>query len=111
MNPTTIKPTDEQWSELESEVTILLRNLLSTIDDDCRCSDDPDDETPGICVTVGATIRDDGSISWSYQTGDNSFTGGAYGHPIWGVGYLCRDSDLEDVARGIVSEIADQTIY
>ena len=111
MNSTIPTPSESQWSAFESEIKTLLFNLIPSIEADFRCSDDPDDDNPGICVTVGATIGEGGEISWSYQTGDNSFTGGAYGHPIWGIGYLHRDSDPAEIAKGIVDEIAEQTVY
>ena len=117
MNTTIPAPSESQWTAFESEVKTLLFNLIPSIEDDYRCTDDPEDNEdnedgePGICVTVGATIAEDGEISWSYQTGDNSFTGGAYGHPVWGVGYLYRGSNPEEIAKGIVDEIAGQTVY
>jgi hypothetical protein len=95
MKRQTIKPTLE-------EVYSLLRDLKPTIGDDYRASEDPEDDKPGMCVTVGS----DGE-SWSYQTGDNSFTGGAYGFSCWGVGYLYRNSNCREVARHIIDELAD----
>ncbi len=78
------------------------------IADDYRCSDDPSDNTPGMCVTVGATPQADGVLSWSYQTGDNSFTGGAYGHPYWGVVSLYRRSNSGELAHDAAEQIASQ---
>lgn len=95
---------DQILDTLETEVAALLADLIPEIRDDYRATDDADDDTPGMLVTVGA----DESGTWSYQTGDNSYTGGAYGYPAWGVGYLFRDSDPREVARGIVDEIAEQ---
>lgn len=92
---------DQIFDVLETEVAALLAELIPTIGDEYRASDD--DDTPSMLVTVGA----DESGAWSYQTGDNSFTGGAYGFLAWGVGYLYRDSDPRAVARGIVDEIAE----
>jgi hypothetical protein len=68
----------------------------------------PDDTTPGMLVTIGFTPGDDDKDwSWSYQTGDNSFTGGAYGHAHWGVIYLNRRSNSRELAKGAVDEIGD----
>ena len=89
-------------SEFKADLMELARVLIPTIDDDYRCSDDPDDETPGMLVTVGADA--DG---WSYQTGDNSFTGGAYGFAHWGLGYLYRDTSPEEFADAVMSDLAD----
>lgn len=81
----------------------LLRELKKDIADDDRCTDDPDDTTPGMLVTFG--LSDDGS--WSYQTGDNSFTGGAYGHPYWGLAYLSRRSNCKELAQSAFDECAE----
>ena len=68
------------------------------IGDEYRASEE--DEEPGIQLTVGW----DGKKDWSFQTGDNSFTGGAYGYQHWAVVSICRDSD----ARGLADDIIDQ---
>jgi len=81
------------------EVTELLESL--TIDDDFRATDDPDDETPGMCVTIAS---DDGE-EWTFQTGDNSFSGSCYHYHHWGVGYLYRDSDCREIAANMVDEV------
>lgn len=104
----TATPTESTYRKLSREIRALLIQLKPTIGDDYRATDDPDDNLPGMAVTVGATVTDDGGISWSYQTGDNSFTGGAYGHATWGIGYLYRRSNCAEVADSIVDEIADQ---
>lgn len=87
----------------KGEIVRLLVSLKREIGEEYRVSDDPDDNIPGIQVTVGASI--DGS--WSYQTGDNSFTGGAYSHPHWGVGSLYRRSNSRQLADDILSQIED----
>ena len=86
------------------EIRRLLISLKPAIGDEYRCTDDPDDDTPGMLVTIGASA--DGR--WSYQTGDNSFTGGAYGHPVWGLCYLYRRSNCAELASECVDEIAEQ---
>jgi hypothetical protein len=104
----TVTPTEATYRKLAREIRALLIQLKPTIADDYRATDDPDDNLPGMTVTVGATVTDDGEIGWSYQTGDNSFTGGAYSHATWGVGYLYRRSNCADLAKQLVDEIADQ---
>jgi len=94
---------DRQWRILEREITSLLKALKKQIGDDYRATDDPDDDKPGMCVTVSTR---DGS-DWSYQTGDNSFTGGCYGHPHWSVVYLNRRSNSAELAAEAVGELAD----
>ena len=58
-----------------------------------------------VCLTVGFTPE---SGRWGFQTGDNSFTGGAYGHPFWGVAWISSESHPAWVAREILGEIASQ---
>lgn len=107
----TIQPSELAYRELEADIYRLLRNLKPTIADDYRASDDPDDKLPGMQVTIGATVQDDGTFQWDYQTGDNSFSGGAYRHATWGIGYLYRRSNCRELAASIVSEIADDLSY
>ena len=84
-------------------ISSLLRSLKPQISDDYRCTDDPDDTLPGMLVTIGASP--DGT--WHYQTGDNSYSGGAYGHAYWGLVYLHRRTNSRDAAKGAIDEIAE----
>lgn len=85
------------------ELRELFIALKPCIDDEFRCSDDPDDELPGMTVTIG--VSEDGS--WNYQTGDNSFTGGAYSHPDWAVVDLHRRSNCLELAREVQDQILE----
>ena len=99
-----------------SEIRGLLIELKKQIDDEYRCSDDPEDTIPGMCVTIGSAhaisevtgkkLKRTGA--WSWQTGDNSYTGGAYGFPYWGVVSLYRDSNCRDLARDCMDQILCQ---
>ncbi len=93
--------TTKQQRQMEREIRSLLIQLKREIADDYRTSDDPDDNTPGMLVTVATT---DGE-SWSYQTGDNSFTGGCYSHPHWSLIYLYRRSNCAELASSAVDEL------
>jgi len=84
------------------EISALLRSLKRDIADDYRAHED--DTIPGMLVTIGWTPETGG---WSYQTGDNSFTGGAYGHPVWAVVYLYRRSNCRTLAREAIDELAE----
>ena len=84
------------------EISELLKSIKPYIEDDFK---EYEDDEPNIQVTVGFTPEDG---SWSYQTGDNSYTGGAYGHPVWGVGWLFRNSNCRELAKDILNEIDDQ---
>lgn len=85
------------------ELASLVRSLKPEIYDDFRASDDPDDDTPAILLTIGADAS-----SWSYQTGDNSYTGGAYGFAHWGIGTVTRHCNSREVAREILDDLASQ---
>ena len=102
----------EQIEPMTSDWEKLVASLIPQIDDDYRASDDPEDDTPGMCLTIGfkpAAIHKD--ASWSYQTGDNSYTGGAYGCPHWAVVSLYRDSVVSEVVDDIASQIHDLCAY
>lgn len=58
-------------------------------------------------LTVGWT-PDDGS--WSWQTGDNSFTGGAYLHPVWATASLTRRTNSREVARDLRSQLEEHHV-
>ena len=78
-----------------------VRRLLIDLKDDI-CMDER--HSPGeLEVTIGA----DDNGNWGWQTGDNSFSGGAYCYPHWGVVTLTRRSNCTELARDVVDQIAD----
>jgi hypothetical protein len=62
------------------------------------------DVTEWLDLTVGCSA--DGN-SWGYQTGDNSFTGGAYGQPHWAVTSVVPDSTAEELYTEIVGQLEE----
>ena len=99
---------ESQLEELTPQWRKLVESLIPEIADDYRATDDPDDDVPGMCLTIGftpETLEED--ASWSYQTGDNSYSGGAYHHPHWAVIYLYRDSSAEELASEAAEQIAE----
>jgi hypothetical protein len=86
-----------------AEIRSLLVSLKPTIGDEYR-SEGCEDGPPSMDVTVGWTPS---TGSWSYQTGDNSFTGGAYGHPHWAVVSLNRRSNSTELAKDVIEQLAD----
>jgi hypothetical protein len=82
------------------ELAALIKAVKRNIDNDCRASDDNEDTLPRIQLTCGINYQGE----WSYQTGDNSYTGGAYGYPYWAVISVYRRSN----SRGLAREILDQ---
>jgi hypothetical protein len=85
--------------------TRLLINLKQSIADEYRASDE--DTLPGMQVTFGLGEDQDGELAWSYQTGDNSFTGGAYGFSAWGVVSLYRRSNCLELAEAAFDEASE----
>jgi hypothetical protein len=83
------------------ELAALVRAVKSDISDEYRAFED--DDTPGIQLTVGC----DGAGDWSYQTGDNSYSGGAYFYPHWAVVGVYRNSNCRELAKDIQSQLAD----
>ena len=99
---------EQQIDGMARKWTRLFKALKGDIADEYRASDDPDDNTPGMCVTIGFTpASEECEASWSYQTGDNSFTGGAYGHPHWAVVSLYRRSNSRELAKDCADQIAE----
>lgn len=86
------------------DIIELVRSVQSDISDEYRAWED--DDEPGIQLTVACDDEPDGG--WSYQTGDNSYTGGCYSYPYWGVTGVYRDSDPAELARELVDQLADQ---
>lgn len=89
------------------DLTKLVMSVKADIDDDCRAFEG--DEDPGIQLTVaynGGDPRKAGD-DWGWQTGDNSYTGGAYLYRHWAVVGVYRASNCGAVARDIMSQIED----
>lgn len=67
----------------------------------CSCADH-NGEPEGMQLTIGT----DGT-AWSYQTGDNSFTGGAYGFQHWAVVWIGEDTKAGELAAEALDQIDD----
>ena len=96
-------PSKRQIQAFTTQIRRLFVQLKPDIGDDYRASEE--DTLPSMQVTIGATVAEDGTLNWSYQTGDNSYSGGAYGHPNWGVISLYRRSNCRELAADAVSQI------
>ncbi len=84
------------------ELVPLIKSIKKSICDDYRAFDG--DDIAGIQLTVGA----DGKGDWDYQTGDNSYSGGAYRFSDWAVVGIYRNSNSLEVAREIRDQLANQ---
>lgn len=80
--------------------------LKKDIGDDYRCSGS-EEGPPSMDVTIGWEPEDG---SWNFQTGDNSFTGGAYGYRHWAVVYLDRRSNSTEMAREVRQQL-DELVW
>lgn len=96
---------------LSTEVQTDIREFLQIVEvvtpfdvnGGCECgSGDEDCECRVMELTVAC--NDDGT-QWDYQTGDNSFTGGAYSLPHWAVVYLSHRSDRDAVTEDVITEL------
>ena len=86
------------------ELYQLCRSVKIDISDEYRAY--PEEDVSGIQLTIGWNPDNGG---WSYQTGDNSFTGSAYHYPIWAVRGIYRDTNCRDIARALQNELDEQT--
>ena len=60
------------------------------------------------CCFVTLTVGADGEgKDFGAQTGDNSYTGSAYGYPHWAVVYIGLGDKPKDVARDIQNQISE----
>ena len=96
-------PTIRELSELVRHVA---RQVPRANDPDANDYREDQDSLPSIDLTIGWD-PDDGA--WSYQTGDNSFTGSAYGYPIWAVTAVYRRQDSRAVARDLINQLDEGT--
>jgi hypothetical protein len=69
--------------------------------------DSPDDTTPYTTVTLG--FDDDGYLT-GWQTGDNSFSGDAYGSPHWAVVDVTRRKSWADFKAEALDQALDLII-
>ena len=83
------------------QITELVKHVKAEIADDYQAFEG--DEIPGIQLTVAC--NNDGG--WSYQTGDNSYSGSAYHYPHWAVVGVYLSTNCRELAREIVEELKE----
>ncbi len=86
----------------KKEITALVKHVKSFIFNDCRAFEG--DDVAGIQLTVGHTPE---TGEWNWQTGDNSYSGGAYFHRNWAVVGVYRNSNCKVVAGDILQALKD----
>lgn len=94
-------PTIRELSTLVRHVSQQVPRVSDSDADDYRMDED---SLPSIDLTIGFNPEDG---SWGYQTGDNSYSGGAYLYPIWAVTSVYRRNDSRAVARGLIDQLED----
>lgn len=62
-------------------------------------------------ATNGDLCSVSGSVQYGWQSGDNSYTGGAYGYSHWGIGYVDDESDAEEIANEIIEQLSELLAY
>ena len=87
----------------KSEVIELLEELLLHVD--------MDEQMDITIATNGETCDVTGSVHWGYQTGDNSYTGGAYSYQNWAVGTLEYDTNVEELALDLIDQLEEHLAY
>jgi hypothetical protein len=87
---------------LIKDLVEVIKHTKTCIDDDCRSYEEA--TLPCIQLTVGWS---DETSDWSWQTGDDSYTGGAYFYPHWGVVDVFRRSNSPELAREIRQQLSD----
>ena len=72
-----------------------------------------DEEIECLQLTVGSHGDEDydGDIQFGCQTGDNSYTGAAYGYRCWGIAYIYDDTDSKETAVVLAGQLSEQIAY
>jgi hypothetical protein len=100
------QPTIQSLNKFQSQVSELIRRIQSGISADSRATDE--DDSPSVLLSIGATVRKDGTIRFGYQTGDNSFMGDAYGHQTFAIVSIYPFSSPTILAEEMANEIDGQ---
>ena len=61
-------------------------------------------EYDGMDITFAT--NDDGD-TWNYQTGDNSYTGGAYSLPHWSVSIINTETTVSELYNDVVDQLTE----
>jgi len=56
----------------------------------------------GMQVTIACNDEMD---EYSFETGDNSYSGGAYFYPHWAIVYLCPRSNCKELAKDVINQL------
>lgn len=99
---------EKRAAAMRRDIRALLISLKPTIGNSYRSPWDENETRPNMQVTIGAPAN---LYEWAYQTGDNSYSGGAYCFPYWGVITLYRRSNCRALADDAINQILEQSEY
>ena len=68
------------------------------------------EETEGEGLSLTYSCNDE-MTEWNWQSGDNSYTGGAYGLPHWAVVNVQLRDNVNDIVNEIFSQWGELTQY
>ena len=87
----------ELSNEVKQDISDFINMQLSTWIEDAI-------EYDGMDITFAT--NDDGD-AWNYQTGDNSYTGCAYGLPHWSVSTILSDTTVASLYNDVISQLTE----
>ena len=90
--------------EVKDDLKLLIELNLATWCQYLETPNDDSDEDEISCGTLTIGLNDEGD-EWSYQTGDNSFTGGAYSFPHWSVVYFTAGTTPGELLADLIRDI------
>lgn len=90
--------------DLKLLIPFLVGFMVSEERSSCQ---EPHETTPMMDLTVGFT---EDLNQWNYQTGDNSFPGGAYGLPIWAIATILSKKGIEEETSLSFQEYINTTL-
>ena len=95
---------EKEAVRFRNQITELLKSLKKDIQKDYRSYEEA--TVPSMLVTLGVDVDEKGEVrGWNYQTGDNSYTGGAYCYQVWAVIDLDRRSNCKTLAEDAICQI------
>lgn len=100
---------DQFKERILPEVIELIEHCKKFIGEEYRSvSQDVDDNTPMMDITISC---DDSLEEWTYQTGDNSYTGSCYHYPYWGVTSIDRESNSKEIAEYLIDDMLENMYW
>ena len=91
-----------------------LVSIIDSIIEDYTNNYKDDEEIDYIQLTVGTNgdlCEVSGSVLFGCQTGDNSYSGGAYGFRNWGLGSIDDETDSDELAEEIIEQLSESLAY